>query len=206
MFGNIFKISTVFFLALCLLFGAAPAMAGTNVGRANFGADPDAGDADNITDSATITVTAAALSVVKLMFADDGTGTLIASGTSVPRGTVVKFMIYIDNPTGVAIQDVRIEDLLAEADFTYQANSLYWNNMTTASGAAPAAIFTDADAGGAGVQLTQAVDLADVGSIDTTLSPNDRFTVGAHTAQTNAQLDIPAGRIAAFIFRATVNN
>ena len=143
--------------------------------------------------------------MIKKAFLDDATGTELTSGSQVASGTIVKFMIHIDNSTGVEVKDVRIEDLLNDTDFTYQANSLFWNNMVTNSGATVATIFgnTDGDGANTGVQLSQAVD-GDVGSVDTAVSP-DRVTMGAHSAQTNGTLNIPAGKIAAFIFRARVN-
>ncbi len=193
-------------LVLMFLMSMTPVMAATNIGSGNLGADPDVpGDNDNITDSAVFTITSTTLAVIKKAFLDDATGTELTSGSQVASGTIVKFMIHIDNSTGVEVKDVRIEDLLNDTDFTYQANSLFWNNMVTNSGATVATIFgnTDGDGANTGVQLSQAVD-GDVGSVDAAVSP-DRVTMGAHSAQTNGTLNIPAGKIAAFIFRARVN-
>ena len=191
-------------LLAALLLGLAPqaAMAATNIGKGNWGADPQSPDIDNITDSAALTINSTTIAVIKKAFVDDNTGTEIASGSTVASGTIVKFLIYIDNPTGAALADVRAEDLLNETAFTYQAGSLKWNVATTATAAPVATIFTDTNGGTA---LTDAISGADVGSADTTQTPNDRITIGAHSAQVNATLNIPAGRIAAFIFRARVN-
>jgi hypothetical protein len=176
--------------------------AATNIGRADLGADPLVADSDYITDSGTLTITSTKLAVMKKAFLDDGTGTEIASGSSVVKGTIVKFMIYIDNSTNVQASDVRLVDLLDEVAFTYQAGSLKWNNSTTNTAAVVATIFTDTNGG---VALTDAISGADVASVDTTQTPNDRITMGAHTAQTNAVLNIPAGKIASFMFRARMN-
>lgn len=176
--------------------------AATNIGRADLGADPLVADSDYITDSGVLTITSTKLAVMKKAFLDDGTGTEIASGSSVVKGTIVKFMIYLDNSTSVQASDVRLVDLLDETAFTYQAGSLKWNNSTTNSAAAVATIFTDTNGG---VALTDAISGADVASADTTQTPNDRITMGAHSAQTNAVLNIPAGKIASFMFRARVN-
>lgn len=180
------------------------AQAATNIGRADLGADPLATDTDFISDSGTLTITSTKLTVIKRAFLDDGTGTEITSGSSVVKGTIVKYMIYLDNSTNVQASDVRFVDLLDEATITYQPNSLRWNNSVTATAAPVATIFTDTNAG-ASVALTDTISAADVASADTTQTPNDRITMGAHTAQTNAVLNIPAGRIASFLFRARIN-
>lgn len=191
-------------LAAALLLGLLPqaGMAAINIGRANWGADPQLPDTDNITDSATLTINSATIAVIKKAFVDDNTGTEIATGSTVGKGTIVKFIIYIDNPTGAPLSDVRAEDLLDETAFTYQAGSLKWNTATTSTGAAVATVFTDTNGGTA---LTDAVGGADVASADTTQTPNDRITFGAHSAQANAALTVPAGKIAAFMLRARVN-
>jgi len=191
----------VFFLAL---FMAMPsAWAATNIGRANLGADPTNPDTDYITDSPTLTLTSATLAVVKKAFLDDGSGTEIADGSSVVKGSIVKFLIYIDNSTSTQSSDVRLEDQLNDTDFTYQTGSLTWNNYVTNTAATVATVFSDTNAGGGGVALSDAVD-GDVASVDTSLSP-DQVTMGAHSSQANGAVNVPAGKIVAFMFRARIN-
>ena len=196
-------------LSTCLLLTAAVLLpsisqAATNIGRGDLGADPLAADSDFITDSAALVINAVKLAVTNLAFVDDGTGTAIPTGSNVPKGTIVKYMLYIDNSTLFAASDVRLVDLLDETAFTYQAGSLRWNNTVTATAAPVATIFTDTNAG-ASVALTDAISNADVASADTTQTPNDRITMGAHTAQANAALNIPAGKIVSFMYRARIN-
>ncbi len=188
----------------CLLITPA-SWAATNIGRANLGADPTNPDTDYITDSPTLTLTSITLAVVKKAFLDDDTGTEIADGSSVVKGSIVKFMIYIDNSTSTQSSDVRLEDQLNDTDFTYQANSLSWNNNVTNTATAVATIFANTDTSGAntGVALSDAAN-ADAASADTTVSP-DLITMGAHTGQTNGVVNIPAGKIVAFMFRARIN-
>ncbi len=180
--------------------------AATNIGRANLGADPTNPDSDYITDSPTLTITSTTLAVVKKAFLDDDTGTEIADGSSVVKGSIVKFMIYIDNSTSTQSTDVRLEDQLNDTDFTYQANSLSWNNNVTNTASPLATVFANTDTSGAntGVALTDTVSGADTASADTTVSP-DLITMGAHTGQTNGVVNIPAGKIVAFMFRARIN-
>lgn len=195
----------IFALAFGLLILAGPARAAINIGTANLGADPTSPDNDFITDSSPLTITSTQLTVLKRAFVDDNSGTEITSGSSVVKGTIVKYMIYIDNTTSAQATDVRFVDLMDEVALTYQANSLRWNNNVTASAAPVATIFTDTNAG-TSVALTDAISGADVGSADTTQTPNDRITIGAVTAQANAVLNIPAGRIVSFMYRAKINN
>lgn len=191
-------------LALSALLLPALAQAATNIGRADMGADPLAADNDFITDSGTLTITSTKLTVMKKAFVDDNTGTEIASGSSVVKGTIVKYMVYIDNSTNAQATDVRFVDLMDEVALTYQANSLRWNNNVTNTAAPVATIFTDTNAG-ASLALTDAISNGDVGSADTTQTPNDRITFGAVIAQANAQLNIPAGKIVSFMYRARIN-
>ncbi len=190
-------------LLLSLLTTSSVSWAATNIGRANLGADPTNPDTDFITDSAVLTITSTTLAVLKKAFLDDNSGTEITSGSSVVSGTIVKFMIYIDNSTSTQSADVRLEDELNDTDFTYQTGSLTWNNNATNTAATVATIFTDTNAAGGGVALSDGVN-ADVASVDTAVSP-DLVTMGAHTGQTNGVVNIPAGKIVSFMFRARIN-
>jgi len=195
----------IFTLAFGFLLLAGPAMAAVNIGTANLGADPTSPDNDFITDSTPLTISSTQLTVVKRAFVDDNSGSEIASGSTVVKGTIVKYMIYIDNSTSAQATEVRFIDLMDEVALTYQANSLRWNNNVTNTAATFATIFTDTNAG-ASVALTDVISGADVGSADTTQSPSDRITFGAVIAQPNAQLNIPAGKIVSFMYRAKINN
>ncbi len=204
LYKKIKTLCLVIFIGLVTTHSAT--WAATNIGRANLGADPTPGDTDFITDSATLTITSTTLAVLKKAFLDDDTGTEIADGSSVVKGTIVKFMIYIDNSTNTQSSDVRLEDQLNDTDFTYQANSLSWNNNVTNTATAVATIFANTDTSGTntGVALTDAISGVDVASADTTVSP-DLVSMGAHTGQTNGVVNIPAGKIVAFMFRARIN-
>ena len=193
-----------FFLAALLILLPSLVQAASNIGRADLGADPLAADNDFITDSAPLVINSTKLGVMKKAFMDDGSGTEIVGGSSVVKGTIVKFMIYLDNSTNAQATDVRFIDLLDLTAFTYQAGSLRWNNYLTASAAPVATIFTDTNAG-TSLALTDAISNADVGSADTSQTPNARITFGAVSVQANAQVNIPAGKIVTFMYRARTN-
>jgi len=191
----------IFSIILLLLHSFSSVWAATNTGRGNLGADPALPDIDFVTDSPTLTVTSANLAVVKVAFVDDNTGTQIADGSTVAAGVIIKFIIYVDNTTTATVNDVRIDDFLNDVGFTYQVGSLLWNNNITATVATLATIFTDTNGG---IALTDTVSVADVGSANIAVSP-DSITFGAYSTQVNAALNIPAGTIASFMFRARAN-
>src|SRR6266850_4655119 len=76
-----------------------------------------AGNAANLGSANIFTINSTQLSLVKAAFLTDGTP--IASGTTVARGTPVKFMIYMDNSTSVPVDSVNVQDAL-NAAFVYQ--------------------------------------------------------------------------------------
>jgi len=114
-------------------------------------------------------------------------GSLITTSSTLPRGTVFRFLIYTEN-TGLARTDVSIRDVLDPA-FAYSAGSLKVDN-SVAVGASVQAIYTAVNGT---VPLTDVLD-ADVASVvGSTIDVGDRY-VG------NGPLDIAANRIWALLF------
>lgn len=146
-------------------------------------------DAD-LTDSNTFTINTATLALVKTAFLTDGTQ--LASGATVAAGTLVQFLVYLDNPTGVTVADVNVEDVLDPA-FVYQAGTLRIDN-SLGTGATEAAIYAAANATAA---LDDAVDGADAAGIS-------GATVSAGSGAGNAQVDAAAGAVWALLFTARV--
>lgn len=174
-------------LALAVLCTVAPA--------ASFAADNTAtgdiaGGASTITNSNTFTINSTQLALVKAAFLSDGTP--IASGTSVPKGSLVKFMIYLDNSTIVPADSLNVSDVLA-AQFVYQPGTLKIDN-SQATGATAAAIFAAVDAAAA---VTDAVSGADAAGISGS-------TVSAGLSAGNAIVNVPASRVWAMLFSVKV--
>jgi hypothetical protein len=156
------------------------------------------------------TVNSAILQIVKQVW--DAGGNCLASSTpvggclnnpvTVPAGTVVNFLIYVDNSTSVQVTDARIRDVLDDlaAGFNYVAGSLKWNNNTTATGAAINTIYADAAVNA----LLDPVDADIASALDTggTAGQVDNITIGAVAGQANAQLNITASRVFALRFQA----
>jgi parallel beta-helix repeat protein len=140
---------------------------------------------------------AAALSLVKRAFQPDGTP--LANGAALPAGTLVKYLLYVNNPAG-AVADVSVQDVLDPA-FGYVAASMRIDASTDAcvgavcTPAEEAAILAAAEGGAAG---TDAVDGDVVSVTGSTLDAGNQ-------AAANAQLDIAAGKVWAIVFTVKMN-
>jgi hypothetical protein len=126
------------------------------------------------------------LELVKQAFlASDGS--LITNSSTLPRGTVFRFLIYTDNP-GPAHSDVSIRDVLDPA-FAYSSGSLRVDN-SVASGASLDTIYSAVRGTS---PLTDVID-GDVASVSgSTVDIGNQFVA-------NGQLDIAANRVWALLF------
>lgn len=171
-------------MGICLLqlvLAPAIARAADNIAVANIaGVDAD------LNDSNTITLTSNTLGIVKAAFLSNGTP--ITSGSTLARGTVVKFVIYLDNTTAAPIDSVNISDVLA-ATFSYQAGTMKVDTSQN-TGATVANIFTAVNATAA---LTDVVSAADVAGVTGS-------TVSAGGGAGNGMVTAPAGKVWALLF------
>jgi uncharacterized repeat protein (TIGR01451 family) len=132
------------------------------------------------------------VALVKRAYLADGTP--IVNLATVPKGTLVKFVLYLNNQ-GPLVSDVSVQDVL-DPGFQYVAGSMRVSNTPAAcalpacTGAEEAAIFTAANSGTA---VTDAVDGDAASYAATTLN------VGNQSAA-NAQLDLAAARVWAVVF------
>jgi len=96
----------------------------TAIAENNTGLGDVAGDTDALTNSNVFVLnsTGAGLALTKTAFMTSD-GSPIGSGSTVPQGTYVDFMIYVNNQGSVAINDVSIRDVL-DVLFTYQTDSI----------------------------------------------------------------------------------
>lgn len=191
----------IFWMAIvgAILMLAAPVFAADNTATGDI-----AGDGTALTDSNTVALTATAtpLALYKRAFLDDGTP--LTSGTTIPKGTLVKFLIYVDNYTAVPVVNMNVSDVLdvSATGFTYQGSSIRVDNTVancaagdgTCTGGEEAAIFAAVDDNTA---ETDAID-ADVASYAT-----DTITAGSTGG--NGQLDLAANRVWALLFAVTIN-
>ncbi len=133
---------------------------------------------DVVSDTDDKTITIVALSLVKRAFLADGTP--IPTGATVPRETVVKYLIYFNN-RGAVQSDVSVRDVL-DPVFVHQAGTLKVNSSTPAcaltdcTAAEEATIFSDVDAT---VAMTDAVDGDAVSITVGTIDAGDQFVANA---------------------------
>ena len=162
----------------------------------NTGTGDIAGDSAALTDSNTFSLlsTGSALALVKTAFLADGTP--LSSGSTLPTGALVKFMIYVNNESSVAMNDISIQDVL-DPLFAYQAGTIKVDSsvancaVTACTPAEEAAIYAAVDAAGA---LTDAVN-------GDTVSFTGGNTIDAgNQNQANGQLNAPANSVTALLF------
>lgn len=129
-------------------------------------------------------------------------GSELIDGASVPAGTAVDFMIYINNTNTTPVNDISIADVLAPADFVYVPSFL--SVGTTGECALQACDAGERAALYAAVAnvASEAVEAGDVAGYDAAAVPNPTVSAGSSTG--NAQLDVPNNTAWAIVFRATV--
>ena len=128
-------------------------------------------------------------------------GTPITSTTTVPAGTQVDFMIYVNNKSDLQIDDVTIRDTL-DALFSYNApddirvdNAVVECALTACTVIEQQAIYDAAILVGAGTDAVSGVD-----SVSYT---GTSVNVG-NANEANAQQDAAANRVLAVVFTVTV--
>ena len=179
-------------LAVCS-FQTAFAEDNTGLGDIN-------GDTDALTNSNVFQLfsTGAGLALVKTAWMTSD-GSPIADSSFVPLGTYVDFMIYVNNQSSVAINDVSIRDVL-NGLFVYEADSIRVDNSVDDCGATcdateEAAIYLAASTAGAN---TDTLDLLDTSSFA-------GVTVDAGNENVaNAQLNAAANKVLAVVFTVQV--
>lgn len=190
-----------FVLSVALAATAVLAMPDTHAALVtNTGTGDIAGVPGDLTPSNTFNLNTSTLALIKRAFLANGT--VLADGASVPKGTLVKFLIYINNNTSIGVSDVSVRDVLASA-FAYQTGTI------TVSNAAPAcavAVCTP-------LEETAIYNAANTGTAVTDGTPDDvaSYTGGTTTIDlgnqnvgTNSQLDILASKTWAVIFTVKV--
>ena len=194
-YGNITQRIAALMLGVLLTLGHV-AQAEDNTGTGDV-----AGDAAALADSNIFQLFATpALGLAKTAFLTVG-GTQLTSGATLPTGTLVDFMIYVDNKASVVITDTSIQDVL-DPLFLYQAGTIRFDNThINCAGAAciPAEEVTIYAAALGGTAVSDLVDGPDVGSFaGVTVDVGDEVIVG------NGQLDAAANRVLAVIFTVQV--
>jgi hypothetical protein len=147
---------------------------------------------------------AANIALSKAAYLTDGTR--LASGSGVPTGTVVHFILYVDNQTGVTVTNVNMADQL-NALFQY-TDIAGGGTLKVASLAQNCATLGSCTAGeelNIRNALNSAANLAEDaedGSLTAGWDGTDTITVGSSAG--NAQLDVPATTTWGVLFAVTM--
>jgi uncharacterized repeat protein (TIGR01451 family) len=174
-------------LAMCSF---QTAFAETNTGLGDINGDTDALTNSNVFQ---LSSTGAGLALVKTAWMTSD-GSPIGSGSTVPQGTYVDFMIYVSNPGTVAINDVSIRDVL-DPLFVYLAG-------TGSCAAVPCTVGEEAAiyaAASAAVANTNAA-----GDDTSSLTGADTIDAGDQYEATNTPLTADADRVLAVVFTVQV--
>jgi hypothetical protein len=140
----------------------------------------------------TVDYTPPPLRIVKRAFELDGTP--IPTGTTLPKGALLHFLLYVSNPRPL-VDDVSLEDAL-EPGFEYVAGTMLFDSSTPScadsicTAVEEAAIYAAVASGAAG---TDGVDGDAVSFGGTTVSAGNQSVA-------NAELDIPSGSVWGLLF------
>jgi uncharacterized repeat protein (TIGR01451 family) len=172
----------------------------TALAENNIGIGDINGDSAALADSNTFQLfsTGASLALVKTAWMTSD-GSPIASNSTVPQGTFVDFMIYVNNQGSVAINDISIRDVL-DGLFVYKAESIRVDNSVDDCAAAlcdtaeEAAIYAAASAVGNNLDAVDG---------DTSSFAGVTVDVGDETIA-NATLNGAANKVLAVVFTVQV--
>lgn len=168
----------------------------------NQGTGDIAGDTNALVDSNVFNLlsTGSALTLVKVAFLADGTP--LASGSTVPTGTTVKFMIYVNNSASIPINDVSVQDVLdplflyAGPDTVQVDNSVANCAAVACTPAEEAAIFAAVNGAATSTDAT--------GDDSASVTGGTTVDVGNQVQATNAQQNVAANTVLAVLITAVV--
>lgn len=195
-YGNITQRVAALMLGVLLTLGQV-AQAEDNTGTGDV-----AGDIAALVDSNVFVLfsSGATMTLVKTAFLTSD-GSQLTSGATLPIGTLVDFMIYVNNSGSVQINDTSIQDVL-DPLFVYQAGTIRVDNSQSCAAAvcipgeepgiyaAVIAVAAGSDAAGAG----------DTVSFDGT----DTIDVGDEIETANDQQNAAANAVLAVVFTVRV--
>jgi len=166
----------------------------------NIGTGDVAGDPLALVDSNVFVLNSAgALTLVKTAYLT-AAGTALTSGATLPTGTQVDFMIYVNNLSSVPITDISMRDVL-DPLFLYQGGTIRVDNAV-ANCALAACTQAEIDAVYASAILPAN---ARTDGVDADTASFAGVTVDAGNQNVaNGQLDVAANTVMALVFTVTV--
>ena len=139
------------------------------------------------------------LALVKTAFLTS-TGAALTTGASLPAGTEVDFMIYLNNESDVLVADVSMQDVL-NALFLYKAGTIYIDNAVNECALTACTLIEEKaiyDAAILTVLKSDGVDADTVSIAGVTIDVGDEVIAG------NAQQDAAANKVLALVFTVTM--
>ncbi len=192
---NLRHVAVVTFAAVFAMASVQTAFAENNTGTGDVAGDPAALADSNIF---VLNSTGAALALVKTAWMTVG-GAPIGTGSTVPQGTSVDFMIYINNLSSVAINDVSIQDVL-DPLFLYQGGTISVDN-SVANCAAAACLPAEE----AAIYASAIAVAANSDGVDADTSSFAGVTVDAgDQSVANGTLNVAANTVLAVVFTVQV--
>ena len=192
--GKILQRIAALTLGVLLTLGHA-AQAANNQGTGDI-----AGVGADLTDSNLFAlVTSPTLALVKTAFVTS-TGLALTTGDSLPAGTEVDFMIYLNNESDVLVADVSMQDVL-NALFLYKAGTIYIDNAVDECALTACTLIEEKaiyDAAILTVLKSDGVDADTVSIAGVTIDVGDEVIAG------NAQQDAAANKVLALVFTVTM--
>ena len=172
----------------------------------NTGTGDINGDSAALADSNVfqLSSTGAGLELVKTAWMTSD-GSPINSGSTVPQGTSVDFMIFVNNLGSIDINDVSIQDVL-DVLFTYQTDSIRVANVALPStgGSCAVAVCTTAEEAEIYAAASVVATNGDAtGDSDTSSFAGTTVDVGDENAA-NDPLNVTADRVLAVVFTVQV--
>jgi len=162
-----------------------------------------AGTGAALTNSADFELLTSSPTLVKTAFLAGG-GAALTDGGTVPPGTSVDFLIYLNNEADADILDVSIQDVLT--GFTYTAGTIRVLNTTLSN------VCTDPTACTAGEEVTiyndvraEIVKTDPAAGGDTASFVTDTVDIGDQVQTGNDTQNVSANTILAVVFTVTVN-
>ena len=192
---NLRHVAVVTFAAILAMASVQTAFAENNTGTGDVAGDPAALADSNVF---VLNSTGAALALVKTAWMTVG-GAPIGTGSTVPQGTSVDFMIYINNLSSVAINDVSVQDVL-DPLFLYQGGTIRVDN-SVANCAAAACLPAEE----AAVYAAAVAAAANTDGVNADTSSFAGVTVDAgDQSVANGTLNVAANTVLAVVFTVQV--
>ena len=192
---KLWRLVTTVAATTLVLGGLQPAFAENNTGTGDVAGDPAALADSNVF---VLNSTGANLTLVKTAFMTSD-GSPIASGSTVPTGTMVDFMIYVNNLSSVVVNDINIQDVL-DPLFVYQAGTIRVDNSVVNCAAQVCNATEEGNIYTAAAGAAASSDGVDADSA----SFNGGNTVDVGTGTGNGQQNAAANRVLALVFTVQV--